>query len=290
MPSRTFIIRGGIATLILAIILVSQTVWFKGLFHKKAAAGIPLDPNATVGDVVTKDSNGNGIPDWQERLWGLDPSQLYTNGVPNATIIAQKQKAAGIDNIADPTNSTDKLARDLFALSLTLGSNDTVDDATLQSVAGELGKKITVDINTSTYTLRDIKTVKTTPTSLRTYRAALDTTLAKYGADDPNITLVIDALENGDYSNLSGLDAASKQYASVAADLKKIPVPVGAAGYHLDIMNGFAGMAKSFVYMEDLGTDGLSALSGLAVYKNFSQLFVNAENNLADYLSKYGIL
>jgi hypothetical protein len=270
---------------------VIQTSWFQNLFHKKDAAGIPIDPNATVGDVVTKDSNGNGIPDWQERLWGLDPSQLYTGGVPNATIIAQKQKAAGVPDFASPSeNNTDRLARDLFALSLTLGSNQTVDDSTVQSVASELGKKITIDINTATYKLSDIKTVKTTPASLESYRATLNKTLQSFGPDDPNISVVMDALEQGNYSNLAVLDDASKQYASVAAALKKISVPVGVAGYHLDIMNGFAGMAKSFVYMKDLNTDGLSAISGLAVYKNFSQLFTAAETNLEDYLSKYGIL
>lgn len=291
-PSKTFLIRGGIATLVVVGILLSQSAWFRSLFHKKSASTVALSPDTTLGDVVQKDSNGNGIPDWQEKLWGLDPTALYTNGVPNATIIAQKQATAGISaKIADaPTNNTDKLARDLFALSTTLGTTDSVDDSTLASVAGELGRQITVDINTSTYTSSSIHTIPTSATTLRTYRTRLQTTLTKYGADAPNIEIVLSALEKGDFSNLDQLSVAATQYASVAKDLKSIPVPIGVAAFHLDIMNGFAGMAKSFVYLKDIDTDGLDALSGLAVYKNYSQLFSNAVTNLNEYLARYDIL
>lgn len=291
-PSKTFLIRGGIATGVVAVILMSQTNWFHTLFHKKGAAPLALSPDTTLGDLVQKDSNGNGIPDWQERLWGLDPTALYTNGTPNASVIAQKQKAAGVSATISGSseNNTDKLARDLFALSTTLGANQSVDDSTLASVAGELGRQITVDINTSTYKSSDIHTVPTTATSLRTYRARLQTTLTKYGTDAPNIEIVLSALEKGDFSNLDQLSMAATQYASVAKSLKSIPVPIGIAAFHLDIMNGFAGMAKSFVYLKDIDTDGLDALSGLAVYKNYSQLFSNAVTNLNEYLAKYDIL
>jgi hypothetical protein len=291
MPSKTFLIRGGIATLIIAVILTVQTAWFHNLFRKKKPGSIPLDPNTTIGDVVQKDSNGNGIPDWEEKLWGLDPTKLYTNGVPNETIIRQKLKAAGVaPSGAEPTTSTDRLARDLFALSITLGQNDAVDTSAVQSVADELGSQIALDISASSYSSRDIKTVPTTHASLEAYRNALNATLKKYGPDDPNIAVFVQAVADGDYSNLDALDAASKQYASVAADLRKLAVPVGVASYHLDIMNGFAGMAKSFVYLKDVETDGLSALSGLAVYRNFNALFLNAEDGLSDYFSQYGIL
>lgn len=292
LPSKTFLIRGGIATGVVAVILMSQTNWFHTLFHKKGAAPLALSPDTTLGDLVQKDSNGNGIPDWQERLWGLDPTTLYTNGTPNASVIAQKQKAAGVSATISGSseNNTDKLARDLFALSTTLGANQSVDDSTLASVAGELGRQITIDINTSTYKSSDIHTIPTTATSLRTYRTRLQTTLTKYGADAPNIEIVLSALEKGDFSNLEQLSAAATQYASVAKSLKSIPVPIGVAAFHLDIMNGFAGMAKSFVYLKDIDTDGLDALSGLAVYKNYSQLFSNAVTNLNEYLAKYDIL
>ncbi|MBY0329001.1 hypothetical protein K2Q02_02830, partial [Patescibacteria group bacterium] len=72
LPSKQFLIRGGIATGIVTLILIVQTEWFLGLFNKKPQQ---IDPNITIGDAIAKDSNGNGIPDWEERRLGQDSSQ-----------------------------------------------------------------------------------------------------------------------------------------------------------------------------------------------------------------------
>src|SRR5690348_17285703 len=100
-PSKQFLIRGGIATGIVALILIVQTDWFRALFNKPPLP--PTTSDKTVGEFIAKDSNGNGIADWEEKLWGLDPTALYTNGVPNKQIIEEKKHALGVsDKNAEP--------------------------------------------------------------------------------------------------------------------------------------------------------------------------------------------
>ena len=129
-PSKKFLIRGAIAASIVATILIVQTPWFLNLFKKKEEARKEALSNATVGELVGKDSNNNGIADWEERLWGLDPTKLTTNGVANKTIIEQKRKQLGGTDDT-PLNENDRLARDLFMVASAVGQEGVATTGTL---------------------------------------------------------------------------------------------------------------------------------------------------------------
>jgi len=289
-PSKTFLIRGGVATIIVAGILVSQTHWATHLFDKKPAPKIPLDPNTTIGDVIEKDTNGNGISDWEERLWGLDPTVLYTNGVPNAQLIAAKKKASvNSDTIAPPT-PVDKLARDLYTLTVALGTDQTLDTSGLANAASAIANHVATPIFNLTYTSSQIKTTKTTKASLSAYQTSLKKTLTPYEDASPGIEIVINALQTGDYSQLPDLARATTQYATVAKTMKGMTVPIGLLQYHLDIINGLAGMSKAFVYLQNLDTNGLDALSGITLYQGYNTSYTKAIIGLSNYLKTYGIL
>jgi hypothetical protein len=79
-------------------------------------------------------------------------------------------------------------------------------------------------------------------------------------------------------------------YVSLAKQLSAIPVPVGVAQYHLDIINSYAGMATSFTYLEQMQNNGTQALVGVALYKVYVTRSNSAFQNIDNYLVKYGIL
>lgn len=290
-PSKKFLIRGGIATLIVVTLLVVQTNWFKALFTKKAPTKIAVNPNTTIGELVEKDTNGNGISDWEERLWGLDPAVLYTNGVSNKQIIEEKKRSlAGNDAPTETPSKIDKLAQDLYALSTALGETTAANTSALQNAAGSIAKTIPIETFDNTYTSDELKTTKTTEATLHTYQTTVTKALSKYTDTEAGMNIVIQALESGDYSGLSALGDTANVYAAAAKTLKGVTVPIGILQYHLNIMNGLAGMSKSFVYLENLDTDGLDALSGIALYKTYNELFTTATQNLNQYLQRYGII
>lgn len=289
-PSRQFIIRGVIAIAIVGIILIVQTNWFLGLFHKKTPA--PVKKSTTVGEITSKDSNGNGIPDWEETLWGLDPTVLYTNGKSNAEIIKEKKQALGVTDSTTgaPTNETDAIAQKLFSITTALSQNDNVDDTSLQQIADQLGSSVNVSNVSNKYSLKDLHTISTSSASLKAYSQSLSTILGKYDLNQEDVTVIINATETGDYSQLPQLTDTGNSYIAIAKDLSKISVPIGVAQYHLDIINSLAGMAASFSYLQQMEDNGTQALVGIALYKTYNIRGENAFYNLQNYLVKYGIL
>jgi hypothetical protein len=291
LPSKQFLIRGGIAVGIVAIVLIVQTNWFHNLFHStKKTATTPS--SLTIGDEVLKDSNGNGIPDWQEVLWGLDPTVLYTNGKSNAEIIKEKKAALGITDptAGTPTNETDAIAQQLFSITTALSQNQDVDDATLQNIATQLGSSVNIAAISNKYSLSNIHTVPTSVKSLTAYSASVSTIMSKVDTSEEDIPVIVQAAETGDYSQLPQLTQTGTTYTALAKQLSTLNVPLGVAQYHLDIINSFAGMAASFTYLQQMEDDSTQALVGVALYKVYNARGEAAFTDLHTYLTKYGIL
>ncbi|MDB5188689.1 MAG: hypothetical protein JWM92_287 [Candidatus Nomurabacteria bacterium] len=288
-PSKQFLIRGGIALAIVIVILIFQTNWFRSIFHKKPVAKAPV----VVGDLIAKDSNGNGIPDWEEKLWGLDPTVLYTDGKSNVEIINEKKAAAGItdDSNTGPLNQTDQIAQSLFSLTSAVGQSDTPNpDSTIQSAAANLGASVQIHAVDDHYSLKNIQTVKTTAQSLRTYQKSLTAVLATYNSNTADINVVVQALQTGDFSSLPQLADTAVTYRNFAQTISHIPVPVGAAQFQLDIMNGFYGMADSFQYLVEIQDNSIEGLSGIVAYRKYDLKLETALTNLHTYFVQYGIL
>ena len=290
-PSKQFLIRGAIAGGILAVILIVQTNWFHNLLHTKKKVSLVTN-TITLGGITTKDSNGNGIPDWEETLWGLDPTVLYTNGKSNTEIIKEKQEALGINGASTgaPTNQTDAVAQELFSITTALSQNGAVDDATLQKIANQLGSSVNVAAVGNKYSLADIHTVPTSPTSLTNYYNNLTTIIGRVDLTQEDLTIIVNATQTGDYSQLPQLAQTGATYIDLAKQLSVIKVPIGVAQYDLDIINSFSGMATSFTYVTQMQDNGTQALVGVALYKVYSTRGQTAFADLHIYLTKYGIL
>jgi hypothetical protein len=289
LPSKTFLKRGGIATGLLLVILVVQTAWFRALFNKKPLP--PIASTTTVGTLVGSDSNGNGIFDWEEKLWGLDPTVSYTNGVSNKVIIEQKKQALGITDADNgPENETDLLAKQLFSITTAVGQSDQATSDALNAIGAELGNGIDLKQVTNKYTRANITTVKTTTASLKAYYNAMTTIVSTYKTESAGIEVVITALETGDTSKIPELQATQRLYMNFSKQLQKVPAPIGVADYHLALMNGFYGMGQSFSYLLQLEENGVYGVVGVSIYKEYALLVDQALDDLRDYFGQYGIL
>lgn len=291
LPSKKFLIRGGIATAIIVVILIIQTAWFRALFNKK-----PLPPtikveSATIGSLVGKDSNSNGIADWEEKLWGLDPTVLYTNGVSNKQIIDKKKKALGVTDTGTETeNETDLLAKQLFTITSAVGQSDQSSAEALKSIGADLGNGVDLKQISNHYTRTNITTVKTSTASLTNYYSALSKIISAYDDESVGINIVISALETGDTSRLPELKNTGTMYMSLAKQLQKTPVPIAVAEQHLTLMNGFYGIGQSFSYLLQMDDNGVYGIVGIGIYKEYATKVDQAFSDLRDYFIQYGIL
>lgn len=288
-PSKRFLIRGGIATGILAVVLIVQTPWFLGLFSKKNTVGLKVN-DTTIGEVVGKDSNSNGIADWEERLWGLDPMVASTNGVSNKTIIEEKRRGLKGDENPDTLNETDRLARELFGFTSALGQESSIDKNNLGALAAKLGQENASPETIPLYTLKNITTIQTSRKNLITYQKNISAILSTYNTSVPEIDTFIKSVETGDYSALNKFDKTIIFYNELAKKLSKVATPIGVAQYHLDITNSLAGIGKSFEKMKLLEDNGINALVGLSEYRYHDQKLTTSIEGLTAYFTQYGIL
>ena len=70
------------AIIFLVVLFLSKSIptllTFKNPWTKTVSkAGLTYN-NATIGDLVNRDTDGDGMPDWEENLWGTDPTKKET--------------------------------------------------------------------------------------------------------------------------------------------------------------------------------------------------------------------
>lgn len=288
LPSKQFLIRGGIAIGIVSLILIFQTDWFWGLFGKKAPR---IDPEQTIGQTVGKDSNGNGIPDWEERLFGLDPTVLYTGDMSNKEIIENKKKALGLNANGDegPLNESDRIARQLFSIGISLGQEGaSLDD--IGAAGDALGASTSEIYVANHYTFKNIKTTTTTKASLLAYQNKVESAISRFSTIEVDTQNNLNEIENGDYEAVPKVTIPLKQYQTISQEIAAIPVPVPLAQHHLNLINAIYGMGESLSYLALFDNDPIVGLKGLSLYRDFSFKYDMAVDELGTLLLEYGIL
>ena len=290
-PSKTFLKRGGIAVGIIAIVLLIQTDFIKNIFTKNGAKsrdGIPI-AGKTVGEVIGADSNENGIADWEERLWGLDPTVAFTDGVSNKQIIEEKKKNLAANGQTEATTETDAVARGIFSLATALSQSSDLTNEDINAAGKELGEAIRFEQAAPTYFLKDIKTIKTTTAALTAYYNQFGTISARY-ANLADFDLVISALETQDFSQMERIRSDAPKYEAFAQELMALSVPVGITEYHLAIVNGIHGTSVAFVQIAELRDDGVKSAQGINLYQQHLMKLQRGLFNLELYFNRYGII
>lgn len=287
-PSKQFLVRGAIATGIVALLLIVQTDWFRALFNKPP---LPKQtPETTVNDLLTKDSNGNGIADWEEKLWGLDPTALYTDGVPNKTLIEQKKLALGATGgNQEPENETDALARELMTIATALGQEGQSPE-TLEAIATKMAQSVEITVASNHYGLKDLQTVPTTKESLRSYYDTFTAITKKYDQNTSELSIIIQSLETGNASTLGLLPVIQSTYENYARALAGMKVPVGIQREHLEITNSIHAIGLSLGYLEEVGNNAVHAIAGIALYRINDERLRTSGESIVAYLVRYGIL
>ncbi len=97
LPSKKFVI------ITLSIFATLGLVFFLvGKFQKNPDGSLAVKDNwslseekieaQTLGELVKKDSDQDGLPDWEETLWGLDPRNPETTpGTKDADVVAKRR-------------------------------------------------------------------------------------------------------------------------------------------------------------------------------------------------------
>jgi hypothetical protein len=235
----------------------------------------------TVQDLVNKSTAGDGIPDWEKILYGLDPTKSKTaSGIPDSVaiskIIATNQEA-NTENVsennqdAENLNKTDQFSKDLFSTVASLNESGNIDQTTIDQVSGSLADEIQNTTPRKVYTLADIKIINNdTTVAIQKYKNTLIGIYEKY----PTQTRVEDVLAKFvgdgttvDESALAGLTPIITQTQEIINGWIKTAVPDQLTQLHLDVINAMERLLENVTDMQLYDNDPIVAIGAIENYQ-----------------------
>src|SRR3989338_1342777 len=301
LPSKKFIL---ILSVIIVLAVVIFVIFFMSSSGENFITGDKSDSalkieNQTIVDLIQNDSDGDGIADWEEALWGTDKNKKITfNDMPDATYIENKKKELKIESSINETKltETEKFAREFFSSYSAMKSSGQIDSDTINSFSNALGQKIVNPSLIDRYKETDIKT------------STLDdlATKQKYYQDMQNLFKSYQSVGLGDELDIiskglasnsasgttdntdqySRLSIIANAYQDFAKKIMEMSVPSSLAQYHLQIANSSNNTGISVANMEKIIDDPIVGLSGLSQYQKYSDDLVKAVADLETALLK----
>ncbi len=282
----SFIVVGGIAFLVFNVLFSKNSL--VSYINKKNKGEIGVDKLSAL-KLVAQDTDGDGVPDWKETLWGTDPNKKATfDQVSDLKYIANKSKELNLTPTGDDTNisETDKFAREFFATYVAMKSSGQ-DVASINNFSSALGQKIASPTIVDQYAQKDIVIDSNTgPGENKKYYTLVKKLFDTYRTSGMGDELSIINIGLAASSKMDGatftqkLNSIATSYKNFASDLIKIPVPESLASNLLLVVNGSNNTGESIEGMSEISTDPIVGLSGLSQYQKYSNDFINNAQDL----------
>jgi hypothetical protein len=252
-----------------------------------------------------KDSDGDGLPDWEEALYGTDPnnahsiSPIYTDGqavamglikprfsVQGSSVSASSTDVSNLPGTTPAAGSmTDQFAQNIFSqyISQSDGTDPTPDQ--ISALAQSAIQNVVQQRSTQdAYVLSQEKIQGTGPDALKTYAsAAQDAVSNKTPSTLKNeIDFFSDAMATtSNQTDIDHLKMIGNSLTQTAARLISVPVPTEAQSAQLALSNSFAHLGQDVTDMSYLNTDPLRAYLGLSSYQQDSMPMLQALSQMS---------
>lgn len=289
LPSKQFT-----SSLIIIVIIISFGFLVRWLFgvvknsinNKKGDTAVEV---VTIGDVIQEDSNNNGIPDWEEYIWGLDPTK---NGSENKAFILAKKKTLSesgnlaIDESGRKISDNEMLSRSLLAAILALESSGGVDDESIKTISETIGQEIIVEELQDEYQSEDIVVVPTNNETVSSFYENFIKTYAKYEAMDigSEMSLISVGLGSNDAQSLRAAKTIASYYGDLSRELSQIEVPSSISVQYLKTINSLSKIGKSLDGLTMSLADPILGMKSLVLYNKYTTDFVNDTSKMTEVL------
>ena len=293
----------------------SAYIFGTGVFTSPVAeASVETD---LLREIVVRDTDADGLPDWEESLYGTDPKKTDTKGlgmtdgeavqqgliVPQAIVdIPAPEKesvspAEGVPPPAAPGSMTDAFARNFFtayleAKSSTGGANLTREDlsAIAESVMDDFRRSVAP---APPFRLaKDMRIGGTGESALETYRLSVNGVFAAHSVTLPKSELeyLAQAIEENSSEPLTHMEVISKAYLNTASGLAALPVPKELADSMLALVNALAQIGRVSADFARLESDPVATMLALGEYGEAVQEMQNALKSAGEVYHAAGLM
>lgn len=287
LPSKKFgyLIIGFVILGIVFIIFFNLTNQKKLSFFTNKENGL-VNKGETINSSLQTDTDGDGVMDWEETLWGTNKENGATfDGIPDLTYIENKKKELNIDTTTNTENltETEKFAREFFATYVAMKTSGS-DASTINNFSNALGEKITYPSLIDSYVEKNIIIDQNdTDASKLAYYANLKKLFEAYKTKGigEELSIVANGLTSQEAStNYSKLNTIAAAYQDFAKKIMALSVPQSLVQNHLVIANSSNNTGISVLNMTKIITDPIIGLSGLSQYQKYSDEFVKSVQEL----------
>ena len=235
----------------------------------------------TPEEKIRKDSNNNGIPDFEEYLWGLNPNK---NGEENKEfILSKKRNLFGNDQLSpnndDSKNITENemLSRQFFATIVALQQEGALNQESIDSISTSIGQKIEVVIIPDIYTKNMLTLKEDSEDTNVQYFIDFIELVNKYKDADigSELVLISQGLGNNDPQALYAAMTVASAYRTFGKELTKIPVPEYISSVHLSLANNYEKTAQTIEGLTRTLTDPIIGMRSIISYKKYSDAIVS---------------
>ena len=309
--SKKQLIVGGFVFLVFGGVLLLNILGGKTRNIKTAPT---LTAEATLRAEAEKDSDEDGLKDWEEVLWktdGGDPDsdddgtkdgeEVRTKRNPTKPGPDDEYKSIEESPLKDVAEEiaaeqnltlTDIFTRDFmtgyFALKNANQYTPEARDRFLKTLVGNA-----VNVTPQEYTIKDLTLVqKSDQNTLRIYGNALGEVAMKYRhlAEGKELLIVDEAVKQESREKLTELGPILADYKAFADTYRALPVPLVAYEVHLALLNVNALTRDALVKMSGLFDDPIGGAAGVKEYRKSAQDGVVVVRNLKNFFEEKGVV
>ena len=298
------------ATLFSVVLIMSAYALARGVAAPPVAQA--STETALLQAIATRDSDGDGLPDWEEALYGTDArnqdsfhlgmtdSEAVAKGLIVPKAIADVPTTSSIPAgrvITDPSlpsapaegTLTAAFAKNFFTLYINAVQqtpDGNLSQADMQSVASaalaELAQSVTLAPDFKS--MQSLTVTGSGPEAMKAFAVSAEAVfLANKGTATNTETVYLQkAIEDNDTTALPQIASIAKVYRSVATGLAVLPVPAELANDGLALINAMARMSEITEDFTRVNDDPIATMLALQQYpqavQNLGNTFIRIGN------------
>ncbi len=285
LPSKNFVSFILFIITIVLIFFVSKGVVFL-IKNRERKGGVKEPEIVSIKEIIDEDDNNNGIPNWEEYFWGLDPKK---DGKKNREFVLSKREIANQRNGSSSEETTvltenEALSRDFFVAILALSQQGLLNEESIASIAETIGQKVIAEPIANKYSIEQVivdnQIKEITIEALQSYYQKIIRILEEYSQEKDlgkEITLISIGL-GGDEQAFLTTKSIAQAYRDMGEELMKVKTFNFLAENHLLMANDCEKIAESIEGLILSPEDPLSALRSLINYQKYSDEFLGTIN------------
>jgi len=255
LPSKSFFITIGSAILIIVLVLVIMAAVQRKKENIKPVISTEVNRLLTTEEAARNiqileqlDTDGDGLYDWEEALWGTDPMKADSDddGIMDAEEVKEVKEEYDLDENTTPLEELtqiDLLSRDLYSTVAILGEQGQLEESQ-DKIAESFEEVIVNAFNYNLFSVNDLNLGPQNQEVIDEYSQNIRR-IVNSNMTEENDFIFVANNANKTVKTPESL-AVIEKYTNYLEDMMGLVVPVEWQEPHLDVVNGIVALTSAF--------------------------------------------